>query len=180
MPGSGRPLLVLAVVGFGFVWLPLNANGIYYHWARDEIERARIEYPGQIDAQQRFLEARGGVNAQLPYLMLIGVMVMSDARRINFADRSMTAQRRKTPAAIAALILASFRAYRDRFRAITLAAKTRFERTAWVDGQLASAERIEIYKQFIGELQERHQRAFGGRAAVAVAVARGERRTTWR
>ena len=77
LPGSGRPLLVLAVVGFGFVWLPLNANGIYYRWAHNEIERARVEYPGQIDAQQRFLEARGGVNAQLPYLILIGVMVMS-------------------------------------------------------------------------------------------------------
>ena len=59
------------------VWLPLNANGIYYRWARNEIERARIEFPGQVDAQQRYLEARGGVNAQLPYLILIGFMVMS-------------------------------------------------------------------------------------------------------
>ena len=77
IPGSGQPLLVLAVFGFGFVWLPLHANGIYYHWVRDEIERARIEFPGQIDAQMRYLEARGGVNAQLPYLVLIGFMVMS-------------------------------------------------------------------------------------------------------
>jgi hypothetical protein len=77
LPGSGRPLFALAVIGFGFVWLPLNANGIYYRWARGEVERARIEYPGQRDAQHRYLEARGGVNAQLPYLILIGVMVMS-------------------------------------------------------------------------------------------------------
>jgi len=42
----------------------------------------------------------------------------------------MTAPSPDDPAGIAALILARFRAYRDRFRAITLAAKTRFERTA--------------------------------------------------
>jgi len=77
IPGSGQPLLMLAVFGFGFVWLPLHANGVYYHWVRAEIERARIEFPGQVEAQMRYLEARGGVNAQLPYLVLIGFMVMS-------------------------------------------------------------------------------------------------------
>jgi isocitrate dehydrogenase kinase/phosphatase len=56
------------------------------------------------------------------------------------------------PAEIAALILASFRAYRARFRDITLAAKTRFERSAWLEGQLASAERIEVYKDFTDAL----------------------------
>lgn len=77
LPGSGRPLLVIAVFGFGFVWLPLNANGIYYRWANAEIGRARLEFPGQPDAQARYLEARGGVNGQLPYIILIGFMVMS-------------------------------------------------------------------------------------------------------
>ena len=55
-------------------------------------------------------------------------------------------------AEIAALILASFRAYRNRFREITLAAKTRFEARAWLDGQNASALRIEIYKDFMNSL----------------------------
>jgi hypothetical protein len=77
LPGAGQPLLVLAVIGFGFVWLPLHANGIYYRWTRAEIERAQVAFPGQRDAQLRYLEARGGVNAQLPYLVLIGFMVMS-------------------------------------------------------------------------------------------------------
>lgn len=77
LPGTGQPLLVLAVIGFGFIWLPMNVNGIYYQWARNEIERARVEFPGQLDAQIRYLEARGGVNAQLPYLVLIAFMVMS-------------------------------------------------------------------------------------------------------
>ena len=63
---------------------------------------------------------------------------------------------------VAASILASFRAYRNSFRGITLAAKTRFERAAWIDGQRASAERIEIYKEFIGELQDDIRRRLGG------------------
>jgi isocitrate dehydrogenase kinase/phosphatase len=60
---------------------------------------------------------------------------------------------RDDAAAVAALILASFRAYRERFRGITLSAKTRFERTAWIDVQRASAHRIEIYREFIAQLQ---------------------------
>ena len=76
----------------------------------------------------------------------------------------MTGTQTAEPAEIAALILSSFRAYRERFRAITLAAKTRFERTAWVDGQLASAERIEIYKEFIGALQADISARLGGLA----------------
>jgi hypothetical protein len=79
MSGSGWPLLVLSIASFSFVyvWLPLHANGIYYNWARREIERAKVEFPGQADAQTRYLEARGGVNAQLPYLVLIGYIVMT-------------------------------------------------------------------------------------------------------
>ena len=66
----------------------------------------------------------------------------------------MTAAENNAGAAeIAALILSSFRAYRERFREITLAAKTRFERAAWIEGQVASAQRIEIYKEFVGHLQ---------------------------
>ena len=53
---------------------------------------------------------------------------------------------------VAGLILASFRAYRHRFREITLAAKTRFEARAWLEGQHASALRIEIYKDFMNSL----------------------------
>ncbi len=77
LPGSGRPLLAVAVGAFGFVWLPLNANGIYYRWVRQQIERARGEFPGQIDAQLRRLDSLGGVNGQLPYVILISFMVFS-------------------------------------------------------------------------------------------------------
>ena len=62
---------------------------------------------------------------------------------------AVAASTRDDAADVAALILTSFRAYRDEFRTITLAAKTRFERAAWIEGQHASAQRIEIYKEFI-------------------------------
>ena len=77
LPGSGRPLLAVVVGAFGFVWLPLNANGIYYRWARAAITRAQGESPGQVDGQLRYLAARGGVNGQLPYVILISVVVIS-------------------------------------------------------------------------------------------------------
>ncbi len=48
--------------------------------------------------------------------------------------------------AVARTIAAGFRAYRDRFAEITLASKQRFERAAWLEGQAASAERLEMYK----------------------------------
>jgi hypothetical protein len=77
LPGSGPMVLWMVVGAFGFVWLPLNANGIYYRWARRQIDRARSEFPGQPDAQLRRLEGRGGVNGQLPYVILISLMVFS-------------------------------------------------------------------------------------------------------
>jgi len=76
LPGTGKPLAWLGAVAFAFVWLPLNANGLYYRWSREQIARARLEFPGQVDAQERALEARGGVNAQLPYVVVIGFIVM--------------------------------------------------------------------------------------------------------
>ena len=48
--------------------------------------------------------------------------------------------------AAAIAILDGFRAYRERFGAITRAAKSRFERAAWLEVQIASIERIEMYK----------------------------------
>ncbi len=57
------------------------------------------------------------------------------------------------PVDVANLILANFRNYRASFRNITLAAKTRFERAAWGEVQVASARRLAIYKEFVGELQ---------------------------
>ena len=69
---------------------------------------------------------------------------------------------RGDPAAIAESILASFRAYRAEFRRITLAAKARFEQAAWVAGQNASIERIEIYKDFIARLESDIRARIGG------------------
>jgi isocitrate dehydrogenase kinase/phosphatase len=58
-------------------------------------------------------------------------------------------------AAVAASILAGFRSYRDRFREITLNAKSRFERAAWLEGQIASADRIEMYKEHTSDCVDR-------------------------
>src|SRR4051812_29617402 len=73
---------------------------------------------------------------------------------------------------IAALILASFRAYREEFRRITLAAKIRFENAAWIEGQNASAQRIEIYKDYVAQLEaDIHGRLCGEKMTPALSRA---------
>jgi len=57
--------------------------------------------------------------------------------------------------ATARSILTGFRAYRDRFDEITRAAKSRFERAAWLEGQIASADRLEMYKAHTRDVVER-------------------------
>ncbi|NJN51702.1 MAG: bifunctional isocitrate dehydrogenase kinase/phosphatase [Gammaproteobacteria bacterium] len=56
---------------------------------------------------------------------------------------------------VARAILDGFRRYRDRFAQITLASKQRFEQRQWLDGQAASAERLEMYKTHTLDVVER-------------------------
>lgn len=77
LPGSGEPLLVVAVGGFGLVWLPLNANAIYYRWVRREIDIARAISPNQPAAQEAHLQARGGTNNQLPLIVVGAVLILT-------------------------------------------------------------------------------------------------------
>ena len=77
LPGSGEPLLIAALVGFGFIWLPLNANGLYYRWVRNEIDAAHALLPGQLDAQAAHLQLRGGTNQQLPFIILGTLLIVS-------------------------------------------------------------------------------------------------------
>ncbi|HEY6598432.1 MAG TPA: bifunctional isocitrate dehydrogenase kinase/phosphatase [Pseudomonadales bacterium] len=65
---------------------------------------------------------------------------------------------------IATLIRESFRVYRDHFRRITLAAKSRFERADWIAGQRASAQRIEIYKVYVTQLETAIRARLGANA----------------
>jgi Protein of unknown function (DUF2628) len=75
LPGSGEPLTMTALAGFGLIWLPLNANGIYYRWVRNEIDSTQALLPGQHAAQLAQLQLRGGTNQGLP-LILLGVFLV--------------------------------------------------------------------------------------------------------
>jgi len=68
-PGLGQPVMMTLIFGFHLIYLPMYANGIYWRWARREIERARAENPGQHAAQLEHLEAAGGCNANLPFII---------------------------------------------------------------------------------------------------------------
>jgi len=77
LPGSGEPLLFIIVGAFGFVWLPLKANALYYQWARHEVDVARALLPNQPAAQEAHLLKRGGTNDQLPLIVLAIMLLLT-------------------------------------------------------------------------------------------------------
>lgn len=65
------------------------------------------------------------------------------------------------PAAdIASTILEGFDDYRAHFREITNGARARFEQALWQEAQRASAARINLYEEKVGEVVERLRQAF--------------------
>ncbi|KRP67338.1 bifunctional isocitrate dehydrogenase kinase/phosphatase [Pseudomonas orientalis] len=62
--------------------------------------------------------------------------------------------------AIARMILDGFDDYREHFRQITDGARERFEKAQWQQGQAASAARINLYEEKVGEVTTRLRAAF--------------------
>ncbi|MFQ6593162.1 MULTISPECIES: bifunctional isocitrate dehydrogenase kinase/phosphatase [Pseudomonas] len=70
--------------------------------------------------------------------------------------------------AIARMILDGFDDYREHFRRITDGARERFEKAQWQQGQAASAARINLYEEKVGEVTARLRAGFP--AAVLLEV----------
>lgn len=62
--------------------------------------------------------------------------------------------------AIAQMILDGFDDYREHFRQITDGARERFEKAQWQQGQAASAARINLYEEKVGEVTARLRAGF--------------------
>ena len=77
IPGMGQAVLLTLVFGFLLLYLPMNANAIYYRWARRELEAGRTELPGQHDAQVERLAQRGGCNANLAFVIFGAFMMLT-------------------------------------------------------------------------------------------------------
>jgi len=74
-----------------------------------------------------------------------------------------------TPAhAIARTILEGFDDYREHFRQITDGARERFEKAQWQQGQAASAARINLYEDKVGEVTTRLRGNFEGGALLDI------------
>ena len=74
-----------------------------------------------------------------------------------------------TPAlAIARTILEGFDDYREHFRQITDGACERFEKAQWQQGQAASAARINLYEDKVGEVSARLRANFEGSALLDI------------
>lgn len=76
-----------------------------------------------------------------------------------------------TPAfAIARTILEGFDDYREHFRQITDGARERFEKAQWQAGQAASAARINLYEEKVGEVTARLRANFNCAALLDIAA----------
>ncbi|WP_351125307.1 isocitrate dehydrogenase kinase/phosphatase AceK regulatory subunit, partial [Shewanella sp. T24-MNA-CIBAN-0130] len=62
-----------------------------------------------------------------------------------------------TALSIATVILDGFDDYREHFRQITDGARQRFEKAQWQQAQVASAARINLYEEKVGEVTARLQ-----------------------
>lgn len=72
--------------------------------------------------------------------------------------------------AIAQLILDGFDDYRERFRQITDGARERFEKAQWQQGQAASAARINLYEEKVGEVTARLRAHFDEAALLDIDI----------
>lgn len=72
--------------------------------------------------------------------------------------------------AIAQMILDGFDDYREHFRQITNGARERFEKAQWQLGQAASAARINLYEEKVGEVTARLHAGFNEAALLDIDI----------
>lgn len=77
LPGTGTIITYGGVIAFQLIYFPLQANGIYFRWARDAVARARTELPGQETRQHEYLGRVGGVNNHLPFIVVALLILFS-------------------------------------------------------------------------------------------------------
>lgn len=70
-------LQLALLVGFQMIWIPLNANGIYYRWAKQRIVAAREAFPNLLHEQLAMLSVQGGVNRYAPLILFFVLFAMS-------------------------------------------------------------------------------------------------------
>ena len=73
--GFGTVLQLAFLIGVNGVYLPLNANGIYYRSVKERVERVQSRFAADRKRQIEVLMLRGGPNPIAPVLVL-GVVVL--------------------------------------------------------------------------------------------------------
>lgn len=74
--GIGNPIFLILVFGFMGVYIPLFANGLYYKWAKSKIEKSESGVSGEVSLQE-FLRNRGGVNRNLPFMVVLTILLIT-------------------------------------------------------------------------------------------------------
>lgn len=63
------------LIGFKCIYLPLNANGFYYHWVRQRLEKAQAKAPQDRQRQTEALVSACKPNVHVP-LMIFALLVL--------------------------------------------------------------------------------------------------------
>ena len=79
LEGLALETFFLLLVAFRAIYLPLNANGIYYKWARQRMEAVREQQPGRVTAQASALSSAGGTHRIAPWALGAALLAMSAA-----------------------------------------------------------------------------------------------------
>jgi hypothetical protein len=75
--GAGRIVSWTLLVGILLLWLPLQANAIYYRHARAAMAAVRRIHPGNRTQQIATLAAAGGVRPQAPVILVALLLLAS-------------------------------------------------------------------------------------------------------
>ena len=69
-------LAFTAAIGFQAVYVPMKANGFYYHHAKTLIHLVKKSFPEDSTRQLEMLQRHGGVNPQAPAVALLGIFLL--------------------------------------------------------------------------------------------------------
>jgi len=74
---NSRAVLFTSILLFQNVYFPLHANGIYYRWAKREVEKAKALFPNQLEKQKEHLSTKGGANANVIFMVISLFFILS-------------------------------------------------------------------------------------------------------
>ena len=75
-PGVANAVQVAFFIGINVIYVPLNANGIYYRWVRLRLDAVKAEFAFDHDRQRTALTERYGPNRTAPAILALALALV--------------------------------------------------------------------------------------------------------